>query len=250
MIAQWMVAILVVVSGLSYVDGKSKTSCINRPAYSHLLAVATNTLKLTDVVVTSTEIFSNLFGSGSLTYTETFTFSSAPQFLSSYGTASGTCDSHSMGSTSSYTERLSIETDWATNTTTASITIPVTTTSILPVSTLTITISAVNTKSTATGLCYWGEEAILTPCTDLVAATAGVSTTQKSAAISRGGHNIFQPVVKSFKNIFSFSFRLREQNKITARFEMFGHQWDDDCYKVSMIWCESSIISILRPWQM
>lgn len=245
MIPQWLLALLALSSSFTYVDGKFKTklAAFIEHAVDKILAVAADTIKPSDVVMTTTEVFSNLFGSGSLTYTETFTFPSAPHTPFDYGSACGVCNSRSISSTSS-TEQPSIETVWATNTSIASVTIPVTTTSILPVSTLTITVSAVNTKSTATGLCYWGEEAILTPCTDLVVATAAASTTQKSAAISMGSYNIFQPVVKGLKSICPFSSGFREQKKITARFEMFGQQWDEDCYKVPMIWCEFSIIPI------
>jgi hypothetical protein len=150
--------------------------------------------------------------------------------------------SHSTGSVPSDTERVSIETIWTANTSTASVTIPVTTTSIQPASTITITISSVQSsaefKSTATGLCYWGQEAILTPCTDLVLATAAATNTQKSAAISLKQSNIFKPIVNAFKYIVSFGSGSQDTEKITARFEMYGESWDNDCLKVPMVYCK------------
>jgi hypothetical protein len=198
------------------------------------LAVAASTAKTSDFVITTTEVFGNLFGSGSLTYTATFTMSSVG--LTSYG-------SHSTDPTSFDTENLSIETIWATNTSTASVTIPVTTTRIQPASTVTITVSSVGSKTTATGLCYWGQEAILTPCTDLVLATAAVTTAaQKSAAISVSKNNIFKPVVKAFKNIFSLGSGSRGEKEIKARFEMYGESWNNACLKVPMVYCKSQIL--------
>jgi len=207
---QWVFALLALLFGMA-----------------DLAAVAASSAKASDSVITTTEVFGNLFGPGSLTYTETFTMSSVG--LTPYG-------SHSPDSASSNTEHVSIETIWATNTSTASVTIPVTTTRIQPASTITITVSSVESKSTATGLCYWGQEAILTPCTDLVLATATASTTQKSAAISLSENNAFKPIVKLFKYIVSFGAVSQSTKKITARFEMYGESWDNDCLKVPMVY--------------
>jgi hypothetical protein len=164
---------------------------------------------------TTTEVFSNRFGGGSLTFTETYTLVSVvstPTPTPSCYVGLGACGSHTVSlkstSTSSNSNQVT-ETIWATNISTASISVPVTSTTTLPASTLTITVSAAKSS----GYCYWGQNAVLTPCSNIVQATSAAdgtaSATQKSAARSIGTNNVFKPILAGFKKIFSHGFGSR-----------------------------------------
>ncbi|PMD21833.1 hypothetical protein NA56DRAFT_645090, partial [Hyaloscypha hepaticicola] len=93
---------------------------------------------------------------------------------------------------------------------TASLTIAISTTTTVSASTITVTIS-----SKSISWCYWGADAIVTPCSDLLAkltntpAATGTIVTQKSAADSMGTNNVFKPMLTAVKNLFSFGFSSR-----------------------------------------
>lgn len=124
------------------------------------------------------------------------------------------------------TQNMTIQTVYATNYTTTSTTVISTTTIQQPTSTMTITVSAVQPKNTVTGLCYWGDQAILTPCTSMVLATsppdAAITTTtviQNSPAISLGYLNPLTSIIRSVKNVMSFgksSFKMYDSLKGVA----------------------------------
>jgi hypothetical protein len=165
-------------------------------------------------VVVTTEVFSNIFGTGYLTFTETYTsISTSITPTPSCYTGIGACGSQPASPTPKSTTSGSnpiIETHSATDMSTASLTIAISTTTIVSASTVTITLS-----SKSISWCYWGASAIMTPCSDLLATvtsnavTTGTIATQKSAAYSMGKNNVFRPILTAVKNLFSFGFGSR-----------------------------------------
>jgi hypothetical protein len=197
-------------------------SKFDQPPYLQFAAAAedTTTAKNIGIVTTTTEIFSNRFGGGSLTFTETYTLLSVvstPTPTPSCYVGLGACGSHPAPPTSTSTPSNGnqvTETIWATNISTASISVPVTSTTTLPASTLTITVSAAKSS----GYCYWGQNAVLTPCNNIVQATSATdgtaSAAQKSAARSIGANNVFKPILAGFKKVFSHGFGSRSNAPI------------------------------------